>query len=62
MVYTDDSNMYRSLEDHEGIKQSVGEYVNRVAQTNGVERFWAILKRTYIAHAIKSVQSICSDA
>ena len=43
-VYTDDSCAYKSLENHESVKHSVGEYVNGQAHTNGVESFWAVLK------------------
>lgn len=46
-VYTDDSCAYRSLQNHESVKHSVGEYVNGQAHTNGVESFWAVLKRAY---------------
>ena len=46
-VYTDDSCAYKSLENHESVKHSVGEYVNGQAHTNGVESFWAVLKRAY---------------
>ena len=29
------------------MKHSVGEYVNGMAHTNGIESFWALLKRGY---------------
>ena len=32
---------------HETVKHSVGEYVNEQATTNGVESFWALMKRGY---------------
>ena len=30
---------------HEAVKHSVGEYVREMAHTNGIESFWATLKR-----------------
>ena len=34
--------------DHETVKHSVSEYVRDQAHTNGVESFWALLKRGYV--------------
>ena len=50
MVYTDDAHAYRDLPDlgHEAVKHSVGEYVKGMAHTNGMESFWAMLKRGYM--------------
>ena len=48
MVYTDDATVYDSLPyDHEAVKHSVKEYVRDQAHTNGVESFWATLKRAH---------------
>ena len=33
---------------HEAVEHSVGEYVRKKAHTNGIESFWALLKRGYI--------------
>ena len=33
--------------DHEAVNHSVGEYVRQQAHTNGIESFWALLKRGY---------------
>ncbi len=33
---------------HEAVEHSVGEYVRDQAHTNGIESFWALLKRGYI--------------
>ncbi len=44
-VYTDEAKAYKSLPNHEMVKHSVGEYVRLMAHTNGVESFWAVLKR-----------------
>ena len=48
-VYTDEAKAYTGLaRPHEVVKHSVGEYVRAMAHTNGVESFWALLKRGYI--------------
>lgn len=50
VVYTDDHRAYKSLRDvyeHHAVKHSVGEYVSEEAHTNGIESFWAMLKRGY---------------
>ena len=31
--------------DHESVNHSVGKYVREIAHTNGMESFWAMLKR-----------------
>ena len=47
-VYSDDSTAYDSLPfPHESVRHSVSEYVNDMAHTNGVESFWATLKRAH---------------
>ncbi len=46
-VFTDDALAYRGLPNHQTVKHSVSEYVNGKAHTNGVEPFWAMLKRGY---------------
>ena len=46
-VYTDDHGGYRGLKNHETVKHSVGEYVDGMAHTNGIESFWSMLKRGY---------------
>ena len=47
MVYTDGALTYHTLPNHESVKHSVGEYVRGMAHTNGMESFWAMLKRAY---------------
>ena len=48
MIYTDDHRSYIGLPfEHESVNHSVGEYVREQAHTNGVESFWAVLKRGY---------------
>ena len=46
-VYTDDHKGYLGLQNHESVKHSVGQYVEGQAHTNGIESFWATLKRGY---------------
>ena len=47
-VYTDESKSYSNLKRrHETVNHSAGEYVNGQATTNGIESFWALLKRGY---------------
>ena len=48
-VYTDDFKSYEKLLDfdHDSVKHSVGEYVKQQAHINGVESFWAMLKRAH---------------
>ena len=46
-VYTDEHAAYRGLPNHAAVKHGVGEYVDGQAHTNGIESFWAMLKRGY---------------
>ncbi len=50
-VYTDQNRGYIGLRKknyrHESVNHSVGEHVREQAHTNGVESFWAALKRGY---------------
>ena len=47
-VYTDDHKGYAGMPfEHEAVKHSVSEYVRDQAHTNGIESFWAGLKRGY---------------
>ena len=46
-VYTDEATMYADLPNHAAVRHSVGEYVRGMAHTNGMESFWASLKRGY---------------
>ena len=47
-VYTDDLKSYLGIPNpHETVCHSAGEYVNGMAHTNGIESFWATLKRAY---------------
>ncbi len=47
-VFTDESTVYQGLlHDRETVTHSVGEYVRAKAHTNGIESFWAMLKRAH---------------
>ena len=47
-VYTDENRAYRGLpHKHETVNHSVGEYVDEMVHTNGVESFWSMLKRAH---------------
>ena len=47
-VYMNEARAYKGMNrDHESVNHSVGEYVREMAHTNGMESFWATLKRGY---------------
>ena len=47
-LYTDDATVYKNVPyDHESVNHSAYEYVRDQAHTNGIESFWAALKRGY---------------
>lgn len=46
-IYTDGSTAYDGLPNRQAVHHSVGEYVRGKAHTNGVESFWATLKRAH---------------
>ena len=45
--YTDENSAYLGMPRRKSVKHSVGEWVNGMAHTNGLESFWALLKRGY---------------
>ena len=47
-VYTDEHSGYDWVENREMVRHSVKEYVRDQAHTNGIESFWALLKRGYV--------------
>ena len=47
LVYTDELRAYMGLPNHQAVNHGVGEYVDGMAHTNGIESFWAMLKRGY---------------
>ena len=48
-VYTDEAKAYQNLAGfhHHSVKHSTGEFVRLQVHTNGIESFWAMLKRGY---------------
>ena len=46
-IYTDDATAYAHLPNHQAVKHSVAEYVNGQVHTQGIESFWATLKRAH---------------
>ena len=48
-LYTDEAAAYRGMPEftHEAVNHSAKEYVREMAHTNGMESFWAMLKRGY---------------
>ena len=46
-IYTDDAKAYTNLPNHQAVKHSVAEYVRGQVHTNGIESFWATLKRAH---------------
>ena len=48
LVFTDEAPSYRGLpRQHQVIQHRTGEYVKGMAHTNGIESFWAMLRRGY---------------
>ena len=49
-LYTDEHLGYTDISgyNHNAVKHSIGEYVRDMVSTNGVESFWALLKRAYV--------------
>ena len=58
MVFTDDLKSYAGLRNHAVVRHGVGEYVSDQAHINGMESFWALLKRGYhgIYHRMSPAQ------
>ena len=48
-IYTDEWKAYKNLYEynHQKVNHKLGEYVSNDVYTNGIESFWAILKRRY---------------
>ena len=46
-IYANDNAAYRNLLNHEAINHSAGWYVQGQAHINGMESFWALLRRGY---------------
>ena len=66
MVYTDEAAAYRGMgRRHEAVKHSAGEYVREMAHTNGIESFWAMLRRghdgTYHHFSVKHLDRYVTE-
>ncbi len=66
IVFTDEHKGYIGLDSdytHDTVKHSTGEYVRDMAHTNGIESFWAMMKRgyagTYHKMSPKHLHRIC---
>ena len=46
-IYTDELASYRGLPNHATVNHGVGRYVSEQAHVNGMESFWALMKRGY---------------
>ena len=46
-VFTDENRAYGSLDNHETINHGDGEYVRGDVHVNGMESFWALVRRGY---------------
>jgi transposase-like protein len=67
-VFTDAASAYKGLRwnfEHGATDHRVGQYVDGIIHTNGIEGFWALLKRsirgTYIAIAPKHLQAYIDE-
>jgi transposase-like protein len=67
-VFTDAASAYKGLRwnfEHGATDHKAGEYVSGIIHTNGIEGFWALLKRsirgTYIAIAPKHLQAYIDE-
>ena len=49
VLYTDEAAAYNEMTEfeHEAVNHSVGEYVDGMAHTQGIESFWSMLKRAH---------------
>ena len=56
IVYTDVAKAYAGIPfKHESIRHSVAEYIRNKVHTNGVESFWATLKRAHKGNVSQAV-------
>ena len=46
-IYTDQARSYHGLRNHESMNHDFGQYVRGDVHVNGLESFWALLKRGY---------------
>lgn len=58
-IYRDGATAHNGLPfDHESVNQSVSKYMNGIDHANGIESFWALMKRGYheIYHQMRHVK------
>ena len=53
MIYSDEASAYRPLPRHKSVSHKAGEYVRGTVHVNGIESFWAHMKRGYKGVFIK---------
>ena len=46
-VFTDEHSAYKGIKNHDSVCHSAGEFVRGETHTNGIESFWAMLKRAH---------------
>ena len=46
-IYSDEARAYEALPNREAVQHSIGEYARGQVHTNGIESFWAVLKRAH---------------
>ena len=51
-VYTDQYPAYKNLKEfnHQRVNNSLGQYVNGIVHTNGIESFWALVRRGHFGY------------
>lgn len=51
-VYTDQYPAYKNLKEfnHQRVNHSLGQYVNGIVHTNGIESFWALVRRGHFGY------------
>ena len=59
--YTDEAIAYKGLLNHEAVQHSIGKWVDGLAHTNGMESFWAMLKRAYHGTYHRMSVQHCTD-
>lgn len=61
LIYTYDHTGHHGLRHHAVVCYSVKQYVDRQGQTNGIESFWVLLKRSNVGTYYKMSGKYLSD-
>ena len=48
LIYSDHAPVYGTLPNHDSVNHSAWEFVREEVHTNGIESFWAVVKRAYL--------------